>query len=494
MLVPQMILVPYLIGTIGENGYGIYALVWSLMLSIDQLERSLQSGVVKYSAGFLAQGRIDEVNKVVSSSFVYAILVSVVACAGTLIAAEYYKDPSGQIGSALVVVGVMVLFIIPLTPYMAVIQSRQRYYVGATADTVSKYVNLLVIVAWFHIVGPSVKVLIIIMAGTLFISRLTQMIIAYRFVPGLHNSPRLFNGVSFKLIAAFGGATVLASVSLAANTTGIRWLMNTIASTNFVTHLAIMLMPGMLLSQITGALTITAMPATSAYEAVGNQKMLKELLVRGMRYTTILVLAGMIVAGLMMKNVLYVWVGSDYVFLAPYALILFASQAFMQSTSISHHMLKGIGKLRVVVLIYWFGLVLVPVGLILFLFQTWHNPYIAVTAGLATGHLVCGCLQIGFSMKAVHAHCRDMLVNVYVQPLTVAALVYLIILTIVVYSGISGFIGQTFIAVLAVLSFLVGSYFLIAAAQERQQFKELIRLGIDIIADIRRPRSEHWPK
>ena len=69
-LVPQLIIVPYLIGTIGDAGYGVYALVWSLMMSIEQLQSSLQQGVVKYSAGYLAQGRVDDVNRIVSSSFV----------------------------------------------------------------------------------------------------------------------------------------------------------------------------------------------------------------------------------------------------------------------------------------------------------------------------------------------------------------------------------------------------------------------------------------
>jgi len=70
LLVPQLILVPYLIGTIGEAGYGIYALIWPLMMSIDQLEITLQQGVVKYSAALLAQNEINKVNQIVSSSFI----------------------------------------------------------------------------------------------------------------------------------------------------------------------------------------------------------------------------------------------------------------------------------------------------------------------------------------------------------------------------------------------------------------------------------------
>ena len=84
LLVPQLILVPYLIGTIGESGYGIYMLVWGLLMSVDLLEQSLQTGVVKHSAAFLAKDCIDEVNKIVSSSFIYSIILAIIACAAIL--------------------------------------------------------------------------------------------------------------------------------------------------------------------------------------------------------------------------------------------------------------------------------------------------------------------------------------------------------------------------------------------------------------------------
>ncbi len=486
LLVPQLILVPYLIGTIGEAGYGLYVLVWSLMMSIEQLQMSLQSGVVKYSAGFLAQGRMDEVNKIVSSSFVYSILLAFLTSAGILLAAAFYNDPTGKIASSLVVVGIMVLFIFPLTPYVAVIQSRQRYYVGAIAGTVSTYVSLLAVVVWFEMMRPSVEAVVVIMAGMLFLSRLVQVPVAYRMVSGLQNHRRLFDRKVFQLIAAFGGTTVLASVGLALNSTGVRWLMDTLASTSFVAHLAIILMPGLLLSQIIGAVTITVMPATSAYEATGNQRMLQELLIRGMRYTTILALSGLLAAGLLMRNVLGAWVGTEYEFLTPYALILFASAAFMLSTSTGHHMLKGMGKLRAVVFIYWLGLVIVPIGLILAVFHIWHNPYVAVTAGLASGHLVTGCLQIRFSTQAVHADLRVVFMRVYAQPVTVAAAVCLIVFGIIITNGIDGLIGRMCVSFLIVPLFLIACYIFIATVAERQQIKEVIQLSKSKISPKRR--------
>ncbi len=489
LLVPQLFLVPYLLGTIGESGYGVYAMVWSLMISIEQLQMSLQQGVVKYSAAFLAQKRIGEVNKVVSSSFVFSILLSVVVCAGLLVVAANYDDPSGQTGSTLVAVGIMVLLIIPLTPYVAVIQSRQRYYVGALAETVSKYISLFVVVVWFHAVGPSVEALIIIMTGLLFLSRLAQVPVAYRLVPGLHNCLSLCNWKYFRLIVSFGGVVVLIGLCLMVNSTGVRWMMGILASTSFVAHLSIMLMPVSLLSQLIMALTVTVMPATSAYAATGNKHILKELLIGGMRYTMILALAGLLSAALLMRNVLSVWVGPDYVFLAPYALALFASISFMLSTSTAHHMLKGLGWLRITVFISVMGLVIVPIGLILAVFHICHNPYVAVTAGLVAGNVVYGCLQIVFGSKAVHADLRVVFMRVYAQPLVVAAVIAFLAFGMVTYGGIDGLLGQTCLSAFTILLFFGACYCVIATAAERQQLKEFFQMALDWVAVTRGIRA-----
>jgi O-antigen/teichoic acid export membrane protein len=482
-------MVPFLIHRIGDAGYGVYVLVWSLMLSIDRLEKSLQSGVVKYSAAFLAEKRIGEVNKVISSCFIYSILLAVLACAAILAATTFFGDQSGDIIFSLVVVGVMVLLMIPLTPYIAIIQSRQRYYLGAIAETLSKYAILLAVVLWFRIVGPSVEALIVISAGMLFLSRLAQVPFAYSLIPGLRNSPSSFDWRTFRLIVSFGGVIVLAALCGIANTTGLRWLMGFLVSTSFVAPLAIILMPGILLSQIVSAMTITVMPATSAYEASGNDLMLQELLIRGIRYSVILVLAGVIAAALLMRNVLAVWVGPQYEFLGVYALAIFCSVSFMVSTSTAHHMLKGMGQLRTTLFNSLVGFVIVPIALILIVFLIWRNPYIAVTVGLVMGNIVYGIMQVGFGMKAVHADFRQVFMRAYGQPLFVAAIVFALALGLVSYGGIDGVFGRTFVSILAVLLFFIGSYPFIASTAERQQFREFLQLGLNRIAAIRQMLS-----
>lgn len=137
----------------------------------------------------------------------------------------------------------------------------------------------------------------------LFLSRLVQVPIAYRLVPGLHNNPCLFRWDVFRRLTAFGVGIVLASLCVVANNSGVRWLMGSLISPEFVAPLTIMLMPSLLLTQIIRAMTATIMPAASAYEASDNQDGLWDLLVRGQRYKFILVLAAILSASLLLEKI-----------------------------------------------------------------------------------------------------------------------------------------------------------------------------------------------
>jgi len=482
LLVPQLIMVPYLIQTIGEAGYGVYVLMWSLMMAIAQLQTSLQSGVVKYSAAFLAKEQIDRVSRVCSSAFVYAALLGVGACIGISVPALLLAGASAELSTSLLVISAFVLVTIPLTPYIAVIQSRQRYYVGVIAETLAKYVSLAVVIAWFNLVGPSVEALVAIMAGTLFLSRLAQVPVAYRMVPGLQNHVGLFDWQTSRRIASFGALAVAVSACLIANTAGVRWLMGILVSTSFVAHATIMLMPGTLLTQVVQAITITIMPAASAYEATGNRAALLELLLRGTRYTTILVIACLTAACVLMPTVLTAWVGGEYEFLAPYSLVLLSSSAFLLSTSPAHHMLKGLGRLQVVAFAYFVGLVLVPALFISVVLAIRGNPYFAVTAGIAMGNTTCGLLQMTFAMRAANACFRKGLVRAYAQPIIAALVVCPVTIAAVVHWEINGIPGGLCAGTLTVAAFFATVYTLFATPGEREQAREIVSLCSSRIA------------
>ena len=484
-IVPELILVPFLIRTIGESGYGVYTLAWSLMMSVEMLDMGLQSGVIKHIAAMAAQKQLLEVNKVISTAFVNSLILGMIG--GTvIIATTAFLD--GQVAGlaySVVTVGIMVLFVAPLSPYIGVVLSQQRHYVNALAETISKYVILVSVVLWYKLVGPSVEALMVISASAIVSAKLAQIPIAYRLVPGLQNRLGLFNWRAFKLLTSFAVMIVLCTLCSVAHNTGVRWLMASLVSMGFVAHLAIILIPGRLLSQIVQAMTLPVMPAASKYQAVEDCQMLQELFIRGIRYCFLVVMATMIVAILLMRRLLEVWVGTEYAFLAVYAIVIFGGVAFQMSSSCAHHMLRGMGKLRVSFITSMVGHAIVPIGMILAIWLIWRKPYVAAVAGVAGGNVVFGLMQTIFCANALNVRYTELAWRAYGGALVTAIPASALALACATYTGLESLMGRMSLAILSVLLFYAGFGAFFSTPRERMQVKHAWHVMVRRTASLR---------
>jgi len=483
-IIPQFIIVPFLISHLGDSGYGVYALVWPIMASVDQMGRSLQSGIVKYAAQYLSLQEIERVNRLMSSSVFYSILLGFLASTGTILFSFFYGNRSPEVAASFFIIGGLLLFIIPLTPFVAIIQSKQRYYVEALANVAQKYLGLLGVFVWFTFADPSVESLVLIMAATLFVSRLLQIPVAYKLVPGLDISFGQFYWDTFKMVMIFGGATIFIALSNAVNNMGTRWIMGSLVSTTFVGHLAIILLPGQLISQFVQGLTVTVMPATSSYEATKNYNKLRELLIRAMRYTTMLSIAGLIAIVLFVSDAYKLWLGTEYIFLGKYATAFFISMVVLLSTSTAHHMLKGLEKLKVSASIAFVGKVIIPFGLIFLIYYLWGTPYIAVTAGLVTGNIITGFLQLMFAVKTLKINLGKLFNRVYLMASLVAGIIIGVALGTYRIFDVRTTIIRLGVTMFSLLLYVLIAYFLISSETERKQYKELFEFGVDKLTSI----------
>ncbi len=474
-LVPQLIMVPFLLRTIGDAGYGEYALIWSLLLAVEQLEVSLQSGIVKYTAACLATDRLDEVNRILSSTFVFSLAIGLLA--GIVMCSLPFFDSSMSRGMALslVMVGVMMVFLTPTTPYQGMILARQRHYVKALAGIVAQYGAMGLTMAWFLWKGPSVGAVVAISVGTLLLSRIAQIPIAHRLIRGLHNSMRSFDFRIFRLVASFGALIVLSALCMVFNSTGMRWLGGVLASTTFVAHLAIFLMPGLLLARIIQAMTITVMPAASAYQATDNQKMLRELFVKATRYIVLLVVLCLLVAALLVRDVLNLWVGPQYQFLQTHVMINLVGVAILVSASCAHNMLKGFGELRKVLVAFLLGLVVIPFGVFLVVFLWFGTAYFAASLGLLLGNATAGILQCRYCLKATGQKWRPFVVESVLQPVASAAFGFAAAFIVLLVASPKNLMVKAMIAAMAVLLTLGAFITLFTSQDERLRFRSLVR-------------------
>jgi len=475
-MIPPLVMVPFLIRSLGDTGYGTYALIWSLLMAIEQLEVSLQSGGIKYGAAALAQGRIDELNKVLSSTFAFSAILGVLSglAVGLTGLTAFSGSPGMQV--SLLIVGGLLLFLAPTTPFVGIIRAKQRHYINSVASIAAQYAGLLLTVLWFRLVGPSVEALIAILAGTLLISRLAQVPVAYRLVPGLRSGFRHFDRGAFRTIIGFGTMVVLLSICRAANSTGMRWLAGLLVSTGFVAHLAIFLMPGTVLAQIVLAMTITVMPATSAYEASDNRVMLRELFLKSTRYVVLLVSAALLAAGLLVRGVLRLWVGPAYEFLDVYALVNLAGVAVLMSASCAHQMLKGLGALRSIFAAFLAGLVLVPAAVFVAVFLIWGSPYAAISAGLLLGNITAGVLQLRACVRAVQISPGLFFRRAFLEPLAPVAAGLAFAAGATALTGGDSLAWRTAASAAGTAIAFGGFYVFVAGPEERRQLVDFIRM------------------
>ncbi|MFH1114225.1 MAG: hypothetical protein V1792_09915 [Pseudomonadota bacterium] len=451
-------------------------MAWALLVSVDQVCSSLQQGVVKYCAAFLAQGRIEEVNSTLSSSFLFALCLATLASVGIISALIIFETALNDLKFCLIVVAFVILSIVPLAPYMAILQAKQRYYIEAVLETASRYGGLAALATWFLLVEPSVTSSVIILGAALTLARLLEVPVAYRLVPRLQNSCAAADWKSFRMIFSFGSLTVLIALSLVANNAGLKWLMGNLVSASLVTHLTIVLMPGMLMTQVVSSMTMTIMPATSSYHAEENRLALTELLIRSVRYTTVLAVCSVLGGCILMKNLIVLWLGEGYAFLTPYAQVVFAAQCFGLSTSAAHHMLKGLGELWLTVCICWTSLAVTPLLLILVLYYGGYDAYFALASGLVSSFVLYGILNIYTTIRVLGINWWSMLCRAYVEPLLAASLFVTLAVSLALHDDWLSVYLRGMLSLGLMAMFLVTCYALISTHAERSDAVSYLKL------------------
>lgn len=80
---------PYIIRKLGDEGNGVWALIFAFVEYYWLMDLGLSSATSKYAAHYRALNEPDKVNEVVNSGLIYATCMAVLAIAATLVCARY---------------------------------------------------------------------------------------------------------------------------------------------------------------------------------------------------------------------------------------------------------------------------------------------------------------------------------------------------------------------------------------------------------------------
>jgi O-antigen/teichoic acid export membrane protein len=344
---------------LGSGPYGVLVLALAFSVSAGYLSISdlgLQAGVTRFIADADGRGQRERIGEVVSSALAVLTAAAVVAVAILLtlsvVAGHIFTKVQGtalqnDLHLLFVLFAAEALFGLPSLAFVGVLQGLQRYGWIKVVD-LSRQILYTVLALAVLLTGHGVVAFgAAMIAGTVF-AAVGYGVAAHVLCPEMRVSPRLIKRSALRPLAGFSAWVFVSRIN------GVIWSqMDTVILAVVVgaTVLAGYNFAARLESAVSYPLTLTTaavIPAAANLLALESRTRLRELLIRGTRYTLALSLPVTIAAMILARPLLIAWVGARYATFAGPAQLFLTYQLVTCSATISLTMLVGMGRVRAV--------------------------------------------------------------------------------------------------------------------------------------------------
>jgi O-antigen/teichoic acid export membrane protein len=219
-LVSGVLLAPYVIHRLGDERYGIWALVFSLVDYYAMVDLGFKSAVVKYVAHYRATGEKERIEELISTATVYFTLAAVAVLAATAVIAGNItrifhvlpRDVSAFRFLA-VTVGLGVAVSIAFSAFAGALDAYQRFDISSRIMIVASGVRSLGCFAALW-AGFGLKAMGLCALFSMLLIFLLMFFSFRRLAPDLHFSTHKARFDTLRQMMGYGGRTVVANVSL----------------------------------------------------------------------------------------------------------------------------------------------------------------------------------------------------------------------------------------------------------------------------------------
>jgi len=418
-----LVLFPYIIRKIGNEAYGLFLMALSLEAALDLFRSALgrTSTVVVAQARELGDDSL--INRTLSAAVLFALfpgLLGFIALAGGgSFLHGFFNISQGLYVQSLIVfamAGMVMLISFLLFPLHGVLSGYQRYnwfYGLKLAGTLLRFGLTVALLKWIR---ADVVCVMIAWSLTIIATEVGIAIAAYRTHPALRLSLRSVKKADFKPLAVFGSFIMLTQVMLTIDSQAGRWITGKTLGIEFVTFLVIAGMLLQLAYQLVQQVTVILVPIAGRYQALGAADTLQELFLRSNRYAVLM--AGIMLAGMLpqIKTFLQLWMGADFVWLAPYAMLMGATAVISSASSCAQQVLQGAGYAKSPL----YGISAAAVSSIitmLLLVVVFKVGFVGIIIGFCLGQLLRWFLLTVISVRVIGGSPMRLFWEGYAQPL-----------------------------------------------------------------------------
>lgn len=435
-VVAALAIAPLLLRGLGEDRYGIWSLVESILAYLMLFDLGVAASVVRYVARFQATLDHDRLNRVFNTSLAIFAVAGLAALLVTLslalVGLRWLNVPASLAGEArgmLLLLGFNLAAALPLGVFPAVLDGLERYPTKTALRTAALLLRSLAFL-WIAREGGGLLELAWTITACNLLEHLAMALAAWWYLPSLRLSPRWLDRETFRAIRGYSLQAFLALVAGRISFQTDALVIGLLLSPR---HIAFFVVGARLVEYAKNAvrsLTAVLTPTVSSLEARGETAAIRRVLLDATRYVLWLILpieVGLLLLG---KPFLTVWLGHRYAETSYATLaILSVPLALAMTQSAAARMLYGMGQLG------WFVCVVIAeaaANLLLSMALARPLGIEGVALGTAIPNVIaCGAILI-FTCRRVGVGFGEYLRQAFLGPCLAAALL----------AGVWGMVGM----------------------------------------------------
>jgi O-antigen/teichoic acid export membrane protein len=357
-IVITFLLTPYIVNSLGNTYYGIWALVISLTGYYGLLDLGFSAGLTQYVSRYYAKRDFERLNETVSTGFVVlaacagALLVGTVVLA--LLANRVFEIPAHaahDVQLAILIVGGGVAIQFLFFPYSAVFPATQRFDISNAIGIGTRL--LFALSVWlaldqgYGLVGVSVA-----SAASGLVDYLIRLLVSYRLVPTLRVRPRLANMARGWELAHFGiwNIVIAGSVRLISYTSAI--IIALFLPAAAITPFALASNLSEYFMRIFVPIGQVFFPVFTEHDARGDEKAIRVLFLNGTRLLAVLALPAGLLAYWLSDEFFALWIGEaakrgEFPSAAGLFSVLILASVVSAVQRVSYQVLLGTRRMRI---------------------------------------------------------------------------------------------------------------------------------------------------
>lgn len=322
------ILMPYMIWRMGAEGYGFWMMlqIFSVVGYLSLAEMGFQGSIVRYMTKFLAEKNINAFKDLYSSGFVLFAAIGVVCCVGLMLFNKYFflkifpisPDRASEMQASLTVYSISFLFQFPVMILKAFYISIQDFFKLKLWESMNVIVfALLVFTVMFF--RSNVLTVVVLETAVHFFFFIVFLVLPFKHYKGLYSfNIKRFSMSSLKDISEMTSYLFFYKIfGLIFNRTPQIFIAYFLTPT-YMTYYAIISKIPRTLKLVQGMINSAVLPLAVSLDTLQYQDKMKQLFLRGTRYSFLFSTPVLVFTMLFTEDILKLWIGEDYIFLAAY--------------------------------------------------------------------------------------------------------------------------------------------------------------------------------